>query len=226
VNLAVAPAQTMIRFASSQLLTEGTAVTVRLSEEYDGSSIVGQPVVIDATGLNGTSSVSSTAPTGANGIANLVLPVGEYNVTARYLGAAMYLPSSDAMRPVYVYRPTTFVIWGGNPGGISVGSSYQFWGSGWAKQVASGAFGGNSSFKGLVIQTGPSTWDSPPASSANGDADVPDLIGVIIATEVRERGANSTGNIAGHAVLRVADPAGYRSDGGHAATGVVRVVMP
>lgn len=71
VNLAVAPAQTMIRIASSQLLTEGTAVTVRLSEEFDASPIVGQPVVIDATGLNGTGSVSSTAPTGANGMANL-----------------------------------------------------------------------------------------------------------------------------------------------------------
>ena len=64
------------------------------------------------------------------------------------------------------------------------------------------------------------------ANSANTEESVPDLIGVIIATEVRARGANSTGNIAGHAVLRVADPAGYRSDGGHSAAGVVRAVIP
>ena len=44
VNLAVAPAATVVRVTSPQLLTEGAPVTVRLSEQYDGSSIVGQPV--------------------------------------------------------------------------------------------------------------------------------------------------------------------------------------
>ena len=226
VQLAVAPAATVVTITSPQVLTEGTAITARLGEEFDGSAIVGVPVVIDATGLNGTSSTSSTVTTGAGGVASVVLPPGEYDITARFAGAAMYLPSSGVMRTVYVYTPTSFVIWGGNPGGIAVGGTYQFWGTGWAKQVAGGAFGGNASFKGYAIQTGPDAWESPPANSANAGDAISDLIGVIVTTEVRARGSKSVGNIAGHAVVRVADPAGYRSDGGHPAAGVVRVVIP
>jgi hypothetical protein len=225
VDLAVAPALTTLRVTSTQFLVEGTPVSARLSESYDGSSIVGQPVVIQADGLGGTPSVAYTIPTGAGGVASVVLPVGEYNVTARFAGAAMYVPSTHQMTPVYVYRPTTFVIWGGNADGIATGSHYQFWGSGWAKQVTGGAYDGNSSFHGFALLTS-SGWESPPASSGRGPESVPDLIAVIITTAVQNRGSRSSGNVAGHAVLRVDDPLGYRSDGGHASTGAVRAVLP
>lgn len=225
VDLAVAPAPTSLSISSTQLLTEGTPVTVRLTESFDGSAILGQSIVIEADGLGGTASMTQTIPTGANGIASVVLPVGEYNVRARFAGAPMYLASSDQMTPVYVYRPTTFVIWGANAGGVTTGSRFQFWGSGWAKQVTSGAYDGNSSFQGFALPTS-SGWESPPASSGRGPATVPDLIGVIITTVVENRGSRTTGNISGHAVLRVDDPARYRSDGGHGSTGVVRAVLP
>jgi hypothetical protein len=224
VNLEVAPAQTALTITSSQLLTEGTPFTVRLAEAFDNSGIAGQPILVQAAGLGGTASQTATLTTGAGGTASMVLPVGEYNVTASFAGAEMYLSSSDGMTPVYVYRPTTFVIWGGNADGVPVSSRRQFWGSQWAKQVTGGAFDGNSSFKGFAIVDG-SIWFSPPASSAPGPLSVPDLIGVIITTEIQGRGANASGNIAGHAVIRVDDPAAYEPNGGHASTGIVRVIM-
>ena len=226
VTLSVAPAQTTVHITSAALLSEGTPVTVRLSEAFDGSPIVGHSLTIDGEGLGGTTSVSLTATTNANGIASVVLPVGEYHVTARYGGAATYLPSSNEMTPVYVYRPTSFVIWGGNADGIVVGSRHQFWGNGWAKQIEGGSYGGNSSFQGFALPTSSTTWESPPASSGRAPESVPDLIGVIVTTEVQDRGSRTTGNIASHAVLRVDDPAAYRSDGGHVGAGVVRAKLP
>lgn len=59
-----------------------------------------------------------------------------------------------------------------------------------------------------------------------GPSSVPDLIGVIVTTEVQGRGSLTTGNVAGHAVLRVEAPLSYRPDGGHPAFGVVRVRLP
>lgn len=225
-TLPVAPAPTRLTITSADLLVEGTPVTARLQEDFDGSPIAGQPVTIRGTGLGGTASVEVTGTTNANGIVSVLLPVGEYNLTAEYAGATMYLPSSDTAGPVYVYRPTTFVIWGGNAGGIVPGARYQFWGSGWARQVTGGAWGGNPSFQGFAIPVSSAEWESPPANAGRGPGDVPDLIGVIISTEAWRRGANTTGNIVGHAVLRVENPSAYRPDGGHDTWGVVRLTMP
>jgi hypothetical protein len=225
-TLAVAPAPTGLTLTSADLLVEGSPVTARLQEAFDGSPIAGQPVTIRGAGLGGTASVTVTGTTNASGIVSVPLPVGEYTITAEYAGAVMYLPSSDTSTPVYIYRPTTFVIWGGNGGGIALGGQYQFWGSGWARQVTDGAFGGNSSFQGFAIPLSSTQWSSPPANAGRGPESVPDLIGVIVTTEVQRRGSSATGNIAGHAVLRVGDPAGYRPDGGHDTWGKVRITMP
>ena len=226
LTLSVAPAETRVAFTSANLLAEGTPVTVRLSEAFDGSSITGQPVTLEASGLGGSASVVMSSNTNGAGIASFVLPVGEYRLSATYAGAATYLPSSREQTPVYVYRPTSFVIWGGNTGGIVVGERYQFWGSGWAKQIVTGSYAGNRSFQGFAIPTSLTTWENPPASSGRGPETIPDLIGVIVTTDVQERGSKTTGNIAAHAVLRVDDPPGYRSDGGHGSTGIVRATLP
>ena len=226
VTLSVAPAQTTVHITSSRLLIEGAPVTVQLGEAYDGSAIAGQTITLQANGLGGSASATLRATTNGAGTATFVLPNGEYQLVASFGGAVMYLPSSAEQTPVYVYRPTSFVIWGGNPGGVTVGTRYQFWGSAWAKQVESGAYGGNSSFQGFAIPTSLTTWESPPASSGHGPEAVPDLIGVIVTTEVQSRGQSSTGNITAHAVMRVDEPASYRPDGGHQATAVVRSVTP
>lgn len=225
-SLAVAPAPTVLAFTSPAVLVEGTPVTVRLTEQYDGTPIVGHSVALQATGLYGTPSAALTATTNASGIASFALPVGEYQLAATYAGATTYVPSSAQQAPVYVYRPTTFVIWGGNAGGIVAGARHQFWGQGWTSQVTGGAWGGNASFQGFAIATSATSWASPPASSARGPESVPALIGVIVTTAAEERGARTTGNVSAHAIVRVDDPASYRPDGGHRAWGVVRMLLP
>lgn len=226
IRLEVAPAPTTLSITSASLLTEGTQLTVKLTESYDGSPISGQSVSVSAVGLNGTASVTLAAMTNGSGIASFLLPVGEFDVSASYGGAATYLASTARQRPVYVYRPTTFVIWGGNERGIVASARYQFWGQGWVSQVVSGKFAGNPSFQGFALPLDASTWASPPASSGHAPDQVPNLIGVIVSTDIRAKGANTTGNIAAHAVLRVDDPEGYTRSAGHRATGVVRVLMP
>lgn len=226
INLAVAPAATTLAFTSPAVLTEGTPVVVRLGEAYDGSAIAGHAVVLEAQGVDGTRDTALVATTDASGSAAVVLPVGEYRLVARYAGAATYLASTANQAPVFVYRPTTFVIWGGNAGGVAAAMRAQFWGQGWTRQVTGGAWGGNASFQGFALPLTATTWSSPPASSAHGPATVPDLIGVIVTTAAQGQGSRTTGNIASHAVLRVDAPAAYRPDGGHGSTGVVRVLLP
>jgi hypothetical protein len=225
LSMEVDPAPTLLTITSSALLPEGSAMTAWLREEYLDAPIVGHPVILHAAGLSGSPSTTVTVLTDGAGMVSLVLPPGEYRVTATFAGAEMYVPSEDVMDPVYVYQPTTFVIWGGNPGGIAGGGRYQFWGSGWVKQVMGGDFGGNASFQGFAIQESDAAWTSPPASSASMPATLPDVISVIVTTRVTRRGVLSTGNIAGHAILRVENPERYRPAGGHGMHGVVRVVV-
>ena len=224
-TLPVAPAPTALRFVSDNAVVEGSRVAVRLSEQYDDAAIPGQSITMHAIGVGGTPSVTASITTDGDGIAGLVLPVGEYQISAQYPGAATYEPASAEMAPVFVYRPTTFVVWGGNAGGIATGDRVQFWGHGWSKQVLSGPYGGNASFKGFAIPFGRDMWASPPASSGDEPPTIPDVIGVIITTQVEGRGSNTVGNIAGHALMRVDDPRAYGPNSGHRATGVVRAKL-
>ncbi|MGK7311776.1 MAG: Ig-like domain-containing protein [Candidatus Longimicrobiales bacterium M2_2A_002] len=224
-TLEVDPAPTLLGITSGLALAEGTPVTAWLREEYMDAAIAGEPVVFNVTGLNGTASSTVTALTDAAGIASLQLPPGEYAIAARYAGAETYLPSSASMAPVYVYMPTTFVVWGGNDGGLAVAGRYQFWGSGWTKQVTGGDYGGNPSFQGFAMPVSESWWVSPPASSAGMPGMVADVIRVIVTTEVSGRGSRSSGDIAGYALLRVDSPEEYRPAGGHRAWGVLRIFL-
>lgn len=221
-TLPVAPAPTQLAITSGPVVSQGAPVTVRLSEAFDQSAIPGQTVTIRAHGVGGTPSIEVLVTTDGSGIAPIILQPGQYHIVAEYDGAPTYEPSLAPMTSVVVYRPTTFVIWGGNSGGVTPGAKVQFWGRGWAKQLMQdGSYGGNASFQGFGLPFGENMWVSPPASSGREPATVPDVIGVIITTRVEGRGSNTVGNIAGYAVLRVEDPAAYQPNGGHAAMGVV-----
>lgn len=225
-SLPVSKAPTRVTITSGQALSEGTPVSLRLSEAYDGAPISGQTLTIAAVGLGGTRSVMTSLTTNADGIVTVPLPPGQYSIDAQYLESPHYLASSAQMPDVYVYRLTTFVIWGGNAGGLVPGSRVQFWGSGWSKQVTAGSYGGSASFLGYAINLEDDTWDGPPGSSGHGPATIPDIIAVIVTNHVEGRGAHTIGNIVGRAVLRVDDPASYQPNAGHSATGVVRAVIP
>ena len=219
----VAPAPTRLSIISSDFLTEDEPVAARLQEDYDGSPIAGVAVRFTASGEDGT--VVLTGTTASNGVARVRLPAGEYALTAAFAGNEYYLPSEDHREQVFVYRPTTFVIWGGGLGGVQVGQDYLFWGSQWWKQV-SGDDKGIASFKGFAIPTGSTTWRNPPAMAARPPATIARYISVIVTTRFSGTGASLTGNIAGHAILRVDTPEGYRPNPGHDASGVVRAILP
>lgn len=226
LDLEVDPAPTTLTLASGGFVPEGNPITARLQEEWDGSPIVGHPVTLQVTGLGGSASSVHTASTDATGAAHFMIPPGEYALRAIYGGAETYLPSSDTEEPVYVYTPTTFVIWGGNPGGIDPGALTQFWGRGWVRQVVGGDFGGNASFQGFGVLGGRGVWSSPPASSGPMPISMSDVISVIVTTRVTGRGSLSMGDVAGYAILRVHDPGSYRPAGGHVMWGTLRAFLP
>jgi len=213
----VAPAPTVLTIISSNTLAETEAAEALLQEAYDGSPIAGETVVFDL----GAQSVS--AVTDAAGIARVTLPIGEHSLTARFDGSPYYEPSSDQQSPVFVYRPTQFVIWGGNAGGIQMEERYQFWGSDWWKQVTGGDFDADASFKGYATQLTEMGWENPPANAVRPPATLPSHIGVIVSTRISGAGRYVTGNIAGLVVLEVEDPASYRPNPGHAAWGVMKL---
>lgn len=225
VSLDVDPAPTLLSIVSESLLEEGMPVTVWLREEYLDRPIAGAPVTLEAVGFEGTPDTTVVATTDPAGIAQAILPAGEYRVTARYAGAETYLPSEDTMDPVYVYRPTDFVVWGANPGGIQPGDRLQFWGRRWADQVIAGPYTGDPSFQGFAEPISEVAWSSPPASAGAMPPSLPTLISVIVTTEVTGHGTGSTGNIAGHAILRVEAPEDYHPASGHDTWGWVRALL-
>jgi hypothetical protein len=219
----VAPAPTRLTIISSDFLTEDEPVEARLQEDSDGSPIAGVPVGFTASGEDGTLTLS--ALTASNGVARVRLPAGEYALTAAFAGNDYYLPSEDHRERVFVYRPTTFVIWGGGADGVQVGQDRLFWGSQWWKQV-SGDDKGIASFKGFAIPTSSTTWRNPPAMAARPPETMARYISVIVTTHLSGSGANLTGDIADYAILRVDDPAAYQPNPGHDASGLVRAILP
>jgi hypothetical protein len=158
-------------------------------------------------------------------VAQTVLPNGEHSVAVNFLGTQFYLASSASQSPVYVYRPTMFVIWGGNAEGIAVGGRYNFWGSQWHKQVTGGAYTADASFKGHAFSVSGLSWIGAPGNTLPPPAQMVEYIGVIVATQAALDGLNTVGNVAGLAILRVEDPASFVPDPGHPAWGVLQTLI-
>jgi hypothetical protein len=223
-SLSVAPAPTQLHIVSSATIAEGQPVQAKLVEDYSKAPVVGETVTFTATSEAGP--LTMTGTTDAAGVARAVFPIGEYRpVKAAFAGTSYFEPSSDRMSPVYVYRPTNFVIWGGNAGGFPVGGDVTFWSSQWSKQVTGGDYAGGSSFKGWAesISVADGTWTSPPATATpRAPAAVPLYIGVVVTTRVTSKGSRAVGNVADLVVLRVDDPAAYGLGPGHAGTGILK----
>lgn len=220
IVLEVDPAPTRLTVVSPAALAEGMPVRVRLAEAYDDSPIAGATVAFTATGEGEV--ITRTGTTGTDGVAEFPLDNGEYLVRAAFGGSDVYLPSQSMERQVFVYQPTTFVIWGGNAEGVQVGARYQFWGSDWWRTITTGDVRGLASFKGFATQVTGSEWVSGPGASGPPPKSVGRLIGVIVTTRVNGEGNRVGGDIADWVVLRVEDRAAYAPAPGHPAYGVMR----
>jgi hypothetical protein len=209
LSLDVDPAPTRMTFISSNTLAEGSLVQVLLQEDYTDAPINGAVVALSA------GEQTQSAVTDADGIAHVQLPIGEYMLNADFEGSDYYLPSSADQGPVYVYRPSNFVVWGGNAEGVQMGMQYMLWGAQWWKQISGGDFLSDASFKGYAAVVNATSWFSPPANASQPPAVLVDYLGVIVTTQVSSHGANTMGNIATRMVVRIEDPFVFSSDPGH-----------
>lgn len=223
-SLEVAPAPTTLAIISSAALAEGSPVRVRLTESYDGSPIAGALVRFTVTNASGSQNVFRT--TDAGGVAQSTFANGEYSVTAHFAGSDFYVASSAGPQSVIVYHPTTFVIWGGNAGGLTLGTTYQFWGSEWYTQVAGGDFTADEDFKGFAHTVSGASWIGAGGNSERPPTALAQFISVIVTTSMTKDGDATLGNVAGRAILRVHDLDAYRANPGHQGYGELKVTLP
>ena len=154
-------------------------------------------------------------------------------------GPSVTVSASDRAgnRATYTYSgininnsgPTTtqFVIWGGNAGGVAVGQRVVFWGEHWWDQVNLADKSKIKDFKGWASTISGDTWTTKSGSSKPPET-LSTYISVIITTNIDrgtgEEGKGITGNVVGHALLRVDSP--YKDDPSKPVYGVVIALLP
>ena len=227
-SFTVTPEETTLTITSAAAQATGD-VTVQAMLQEDGESpIAGRTIRFTAGGA------TATGTTDASGVATVTLSLSpdQYQVTATFIGDDYYRPASAVTQTLYVYQPTSFVIWGGNPpmptdqpANITVGTDYLFWGAQWSKQVTGGTFPNSRDFKGYADSVGDGTWTSRPGNSSKPPSSVGRYIGVIVTTTVTKQGSTISGNVVELAIIRVDNPSQYRPDPGHAGSGVVVALL-
>ena len=223
--------ETAIRYTGGRLL--GTvvpqAVSALLIDPVGGAPIANETVTFRV----GT--IQAQAVTNARGIAATTLTLGADQTTGpmaiqvSFAGDNLYKPSLGGA-PVTVYLSTSFVVWGGNQGGVRLGQDVNFWGAQWQSQIISGNFAANPSFKGFadpvnqvhVCEAGAGSggplddhcWTSKPGNSFPPPLTVPAYIEVIISNAIAKQGSEIFGNIAAAAVCKVDPTPVYGPDPG------------
>jgi hypothetical protein len=203
-------------------------VTAVLREALPPSGVIGGQM-ITCTFAAGKTVAATTDSAGSSSCTLSGLATGAFSVSAAFPGDHNYLDSSATGVPLYVYRPTNFVIWGGNEpklaDAVKLGMDCNFWGAQWSKQVLAGGWSGDASFKGYADSVGGGTWSAAPGNSSNPPASVDQYIGVIVTTSAAKAGSKVTGNIAELVVLKVDNPAAYAPQPGRPASGTVQAVI-
>ena len=222
-TVAIDREETTVRYLGKTLL--GTAVPQQvIAVLTDG--VDGQPVPNRTVNFT-VGSVTAQAVTDASGVASTTLTLGPDQTSGpsalqiSFPGDSSYKPSLTSV-PVIVYLSTSFVVWGGNPGGLRLGEDVNFWGHSWAAQVTGGNYNANAAFKGFadpvtqihVCEASAGSgeplddqcWQSKAGQSFPPPLTLPAYIEVIISTAINGDPASEIfGNIAGAAVCQV-DP--------------------
>ena len=226
--------ETAIRYTGTTLLGTGVPqqVTAVLVDGLSGTPIANEIVTFQA----GAAQAQGT--TNAQGIATAMLTVGTSPASGQtalqvsFAGDNLYKASRTSV-PVTVFLPTSFVVWGGNAGGLHLGQDVNFWGHSWTNQVTGGnftAFNANPSFKGWADPVGgqinvceasagtggpldDSCWSSKPGNSFP-PATLPPFIEVIVSTAIAMNSSEIFGNIASAAVCQVDPTPVYGNDPG------------
>src|SRR5579859_2038219 len=240
-SVTVQPKATLLRYTSSSLIASSGQQTVSavLTDLRGTTPVAGRTVSFTLNGVT----ASGTTDAGGTATANLNFPTvqtaGSAQLQIAFAGDADYKASSRTAA-VEIFQSTSFVIWGGNSGGLKVGQQVNFWGAQWASQVTGGQWGGNPSFKGFADTLGAAgtaqceanatvntldsaCWQSKPGNSGP-PATLSNLISVLVATAIVKSDSLIFGNIACTAVLRVNSTPAYGPDPGHPGFGVITAV--
>jgi RHS repeat-associated protein len=229
----------LLRYTAKTLL--GTAVPQTVSATlHDPDSLAplaGKSVTFTV------GSVTATAVTDANGTATTTITLGADQVsgpgslTVSFGGDLHYEPAFRTVA-VTIYLSTSFVVWGGNTGGLKLGERVNFWGAQWESQVRQGDYAAKSSFKGLADPVDqihvcqpqattktltPACWVSKGGQSWPPPVSVPAFIEVIVSTAVAKQGNDIYGNIAAAAVVKI--EAGYGPVPGQPGYGTIVAVI-
>ncbi len=122
-------------------------VSARLRDPDSLAPIAGRAVTFSV------GAVTATAVTDANGVAATTITLGAgqlsgpSSLNVAFAGDAYYQPAVRTVAAT-IYLATSFVIWGGNTGGLALGQRVNFWGAQWSSQVHQGDYTANASFKG------------------------------------------------------------------------------
>ena len=231
-SISIGREETSLRYTGGTLLGTAVPQTVSavLTDPQGGAPIANELITFRV----GT--VQAQATTNAQGVATTTLTLGPDQTTGptaiqvSFAGDSLYKPSVTGI-PVTVYLSTSFVVWGGNTGGLKLGQDVNFWGAQWAAQVTGGNFTGNPSFKGFADPVnqvhvcevsagagGPlddACWRSKPGQSFPPPLTLPAFIEVIVSTAITKQGSEIFGNIAAAAVCQVDPTPAYAPDPGH-----------
>ena len=107
----------------------------------------------------------------------------------------------------------------------AVGTSVTFWGAKWWKLNSLSGGSAPAAFKGYAnVLSGPlacgGAWSTGPGNSSNPpESPLPELIEVIVSSEIAKSGPAISGDING--IVLVQPEPGYAPDPGHAGTGTV-----
>jgi len=235
--------ETALAYAGKPLaMGQAQPVTARLTDGEEGEPIPGRTLTFTF------GSVSVAATTGADGTATATLALPSTQATglaqlAIAFAGDTYRRPAHATVPVLVYQPDSFVGWGGNTPGLTVGQRVNFWGSQWAQQVTGGDYAANPSFKGFATPestpialceptahtTGTPLLDSSCWTSKPGNSSPPstlaDYIEAIVSTSLAKSGSTIYGNVAATVVLQVDPTFPYGSDPGHPGYGTIVAVI-
>jgi RHS repeat-associated protein len=230
-NVTIDREETAIRYTGGTLL--GTVVPQQVSAVLT-DPVGGLPIANETVTFR-VGTVQAQAVTNAQGIATTTITLGADQtsgptaIQVSFGGDSFYKPSLTGV-PVTVYLSTSFVVWGGNPGGVRLGQDANFWGHSWEDQVIAGNFTANPSFKGFADPVnqihvcevnagsgGPlddQCWRSKPGNSFPPPLTLPAYIEVIISTAIAKQGSEIFGNIAAAAVCQVDSTPAYGPDPG------------
>jgi len=105
------------------------------------------------------------------------------------------------------------------------GNQATFWGAQWANVNSLSGGSAPNSFKGFETTAGAScgrSWTSQPGNSSNPPASVPQIMSIIVSSNISQSGSTISGIVRAIAIVQV-DP-GYGPNPGHAGTGKILAV--